>query len=300
VPIHELGYRGWQGRTVPEAGRFWVITETGVRLAWQIRWLRRMLALAWLPALYMAVGLVVYERLMATPGVAYTPLGDMLPGFPLVPDRHIVWSWVLCAFFRYPQGVLLVLVGGLVAPPLIAQDARSKAFLLYFSRPITRTEYVLGKMAVVWTYLLLITAAPALFLYFVGVLLSPDLSAVSTTWDVPLRVFAASAVVILPVTTMALAISSLCTETRYAAFAWFALWAVGWVSFTTLTDFHGQALNEHWSLISLYHTLGRVQSWVFGQKLLFSNVLAELVELAALTVLSLVVLFRRVSSPMRV
>ena len=123
--------------------------------------------------------------------------------------RHHVWAWLLQTLFRYPQGVLMVLVVGLVAPPLIAQDVRSRAFLLYFSRPLTRGEYILGKAAVVWCYLLLITTLPALTLYVMAVLFSPDLSVVEHTWDLPLRILAASAVLMIPTTAVALFFSSL-------------------------------------------------------------------------------------------
>ena len=64
-------------------------------------------------------------------------------------------------------------------PPLISQDIRSRAFLLYFSRPLTRMEYLVGKTASLWAYLAMITAVPALSLYAIGVVLSPNLSVVS-------------------------------------------------------------------------------------------------------------------------
>jgi hypothetical protein len=53
------------------------------------------------------------------------------------------------------------------------------------------------------------------------------------------------------------------------------------------------------TLVSLYNSLGQVQHWVFGLEG-FSAVKAAAIELAAVTVISLAVLFRRVSSPMRI
>ena len=53
-----------------------------------------------------------------------------------------------------------------------------------------------------------------------------------------------------------------------------------------------------WSHLSLYHTLGRVQSWVFGF-LDFSDVQTSAGILIVLTVASLVILARRVAAPMR-
>ena len=83
----------------------------------------------------------------------------------------MIWSLLLMAFFRYPQGLLMVLLVGMIAPSLISLDLRSRAFLLYFSRPITPLEYVFGKALVIWTYLAAVTTLPALVLYVLGVLL---------------------------------------------------------------------------------------------------------------------------------
>ena len=202
---------------------------------------------------------------------------------------------------------MVALVVGIVATPLVAQDVRTRAFLLYFSRPLTRIEYILGKMVTVWAYLLSITAVPALCLYVVGVFLSPQLSVVKETWDLPLRIVLSSAVLMVPTTVLALALSSLTSESRYATAAWFGMWAVGWVTYSIVyanfppgsRSAAQELLIERVTLASLYHSMGRVQHWVFGLED-FSAVSAAAIELAAITVVSLVVLFRRVSSPMRI
>ena len=303
MPIYDLGYRGWQGRLVPEAGRFWAIAETGIRLAWQTKFLRRLLLFAWAPTAFFVSLLFAYEQYLTLPDsrAAREFLSEMLSQDALSFDRHHVWSLLLSNFFRYPQAILMALVVGIIAPPLIAHDVRTRAFMLYFSRPLTRIEYILGKMAVLWGYLLAITTLPALLLYLLGVFLSPQLVVVAQTWDLPLRILAASAVFIIPTTALALAISSLTSESRYATFAWFAIWAAGWVTYAMLNaNIPGSRTAERGTLASLYHTLGRVQHWVFGLEQSFANVSPAAIELAAITVISLAILFRRVSSPMRI
>jgi len=304
MPIHDLGYRAWEGARVPELGRFLAIAATGARLAWRSRWLRRVFYAAWLPAVYLSLGLLIYEQAL-TQGSgqrAFTDFFAFVPGFPEVTDRHGAWSLVLWALFRYPQPVMMVLVAGLIAPPLIAQDVRTRAFLLYFSRPITRLEYLLGKASVVGGYLLAITAAPGLLMYLAALLLSSDSGAIGQTWDLPFRILAGSLVLTIPATALALCFSSLTSDTRYATFAWFAFWAVGWITYGLLTTSVGAAASEHWELVSLYHTLGRMQGWVFGLKgaSFVKPVLPAALELAGLTAVSLAVLVRRISSPMRI
>jgi hypothetical protein len=324
MPIHDLGYRAWQGRLVPQIGRFWVIAQTGIRLAWRNLWLRRLLLLSWLPVVHVGALLLVYEQILAHEQVPHgRPAETIVPWLQQIPiseSRHQVWACLLYYFFRYPQLFVMIFVVGQVAPALVSQDVRTKAFLLYFSRPLARFEYVLGKMAVVWFYLALISAVPGLLLYALAVLLSPDLSVLPLTWDLPLRVLAASAVLMVPTAAVALALSSLTPETRHATFGWFALWALGWATYALLKVNTAGAADPHrWDFVSLYHTLGTVQYWVFGLKHELAGQALSLpsrasflpapaqvqvwpaaVEVIALTLVALAVLFRRVSSPMRI
>lgn len=361
MPIHDLGYRAWQGRTTPQPFRWWVIAQAGIKIAWKSFWLRRLLFLAWVPAFYFGLGFFLYEqwitrladwaaqqagadkeiapllrdvlsgrplenvpaaqrRMVAMAAAMVQPrlqdrvieegrrrLQAFLPGLPATMDRHQVWCWLMWMFFRYPQGLLMLLIVGLVAPPLIASDLSSRAFLLYFSRPIVCAEYILGKLCTLWVFLLLISTAPALVLYLLGVLLSPNLSVVVHTWDLPLRILAASVVLLVPTTTLALALSSATTKSWVAGFAWFAVWVFGlmaynviWASVDLRNQMQGEVLGQQWTLLSLYHTLGKVQGWIFGTEGGFPSVFPSVVLLAALTAVSLVVLARRVLSPMRI
>lgn len=326
--VNHLGYRGWNGKLGPGWMRWAVIAAVGVRRAWTSSWLQRMLLLAWLPAIWFAVGFFLWERAALYPEwrESLTPMMRALPRTPafdqiresvrsgdLESSRHTVWAWLLQTFFRYPQGVVMVMVVGMVAPPLISQDIRSRAFLIYFSRPLVRVEYVLGKVASLWVFLSLISTSPALVLYVLGVLLSPSLGVVTATWDLPLRIIAASVVLMLPTSSLALCFSSMTQESRYAGFAWFMVWILGWFTYVAATasnamnagqlgnrDELSAAMQESaWTHLSLYHTLGRVQSWVFGFSKL-EDVSVSLMILIAITVISLVVLFRRISAPMRV
>lgn len=349
--LNRLGYRGWSGQLESGWMRWTVIASVGIRRAWLSRWLKRMLFFAWLPAIVWGVGFFAWEQAVLYPEwreplrpmmqsmpstgerrqrgrVRQTPLRPFLQSMPaaefeqlresfmsgkLETSRHTVWAWLLQTFFRNPQGVLMVMVVGLIAPPLISQDVRSRAFLLYFSRPLTRGEYLLGKLASVWAYLAVISTLPALALYVLGVLLSPDLGVVSATWDLPFRIVAASLVLMLPTSILALCFSSLTQESRYAGFAWFAMWILGWFTYSVaasieiansqLPQFQNsnqiELPHSSWTHVSLYHTLGRVQSWVFGFAD-FRDVLISTLILIGVTVVALTILLRRISAPMRV
>lgn len=336
--VNNLGYRGWSDQRESGWTRWLVITKVGAVRAWQSRWLRRMIFLAWLPAIWFGVGFFIWEQTAFHPEwrqmlrpflsrVPQTPEFDTLKAGlatgQLDDSRHTVWAWFLQSFFRYPQAVLMVMVVGVIAPPLISQDIRSRAFLLYFSRPLTRAEYLLGKLASLWAYLALISAVPAIALYLLGILLSPNLSVISATWDLPFRIIGASIVLIVPTSMLALCFSSLTQESRYAGFAWFAIWILGWFTYGAATSAEafnagqdayqeqregrrfrqpllGAEIKEsRWTHLSLYHTLGRVQRWIFGFAD-FEDVMVSAGILASLTIIAFAVTYHRISAPMRV
>lgn len=251
MPLHDVGYRGWQGR-LRAGGAAAVIATTGIRLAWKSRWLRRVILFAWSPALVFAGGFFAFEqavdegaigaarhvsRRLDGFGMFGTLLAESLGGSLDDPEqaRRTVWSRLLLAFMRAPQAVLLAVVVGLVAPRLIAGDLRAKAWLVYFTRPVSQSDYILGKVGLLATIVSLVTLVPAVVLWLVGVLVSPSIWVAVATWDLPLRILAAAIAVTLPTVLLALAYSALTAETRIAAFAWFATLVSCWITHGALT-----------------------------------------------------------------
>ncbi len=251
MPLHDVGYRGWQGVPRP-GGAAGVIASTGIRLAWKSRWLRRVIFFAWSPALVFAIGFFAFEQAMDEGllgggrqiprrldgfGMIGSLVAETLGGGLSDPEqaRRGVWSRLLLAFMRAPQAVLLAVVVGLVAPRLIAGDLRAKAWLVYFTRPVSRVDYLLGKVGVLAAIVSLVTLLPALVLWVVGVVVSPSVWVAVATWDLPLRILAAAAAVTIPTVLLALAFSSLTAESRFAAFAWFATWVACWIAHGALT-----------------------------------------------------------------
>lgn len=247
MPVHNLGYRGWSDQRMPKRLRPWVLAKAGISLVWQRKLLRFLLIFAWLPIIFPALGIFAFEFASSDEEMSNLVMGllsspmigqrDLALEMMVDPEgaRHQVWSALILAFFRYPQAVAMVMLIGLIAPMMISYDLRSKAYLMYFSRPLTPSEYILGKSAVVWFYLAMISTLPALGVYILGVLLSPDLSVVLETWDIPLRIIAASAILLVPTTAVALCYSSMSTESRYTTFGWFATWIMGTVAYRILT-----------------------------------------------------------------
>src|SRR5687768_16714272 len=115
------------------------------------------------------------------------------------------------SFFRTfleVQGGFAFILTVLVAPPLISRDLSNNALPLYLCRPLSRTEYVLGKMTVIAFLLSLITWIPGLIIFFFQASLSGFEWFGANLWMIG-AIFLSSSVWIVLLSLLALAISSL-------------------------------------------------------------------------------------------
>ena len=112
-------------------------------------------------------------------------------------------------FFRFMkvQGVLAFLMTAFAGPGLISPDLANGALPLYFCRPLSRSEYVLGKASVLGILLSQITWIPGLVLLVVeAVLAGPH-----WTWDhmgIALALVLSSAIWITLLSLLAMALSA--------------------------------------------------------------------------------------------
>ena len=106
------------------------------------------------------------------------------------------------------QGAFAFILTVLVAPPLISRDLANNALPVYLCRPLSRTEYVLGKMTVIVFLLSLITWVPGLLIFLFQASLSGVAWLWATLWMVGAIFFASMAWIVL-LSLIALAISAL-------------------------------------------------------------------------------------------
>jgi ABC-type transport system involved in multi-copper enzyme maturation permease subunit len=100
---------------------------------------------------------------------------------------------------------------------LIANDRRANALQIYLSKPLMRTEYIFGKAAILFAFLLFVTLVPALLLLLLQVLFAGSFAFLKKNLFLfPAITVAALLQVILSTFTM-LALSSLSKSARYVA-----------------------------------------------------------------------------------
>jgi len=195
MPVYEQGYRSHQARAALHQVRFWPIVREGLRLLMARRALMILGMLAWVPFV-VRVGAVY----------AVTRFPDLARLMPL--DGRLFGE-----FLNQQLGFLLLLVV-FSGAGLIADDLRTGAIIVYLSRPLTRRDYVLGKLGILLSVGLAVTLAPALLLYGASVGLAPEsFLEARLVWIVP-AVLVHSLAMCLVLGLLMLALSSLSRSAR--------------------------------------------------------------------------------------
>ncbi len=119
--------------------------------------------------------------------------------------------------------MVLILFAG---PSLISQDLRYNALPLYFSRPLRRIDYVLGKLGVIVALLGSVIVLPAIAAYLLGLIFSLDVTILRDTFRILLASVAYGLVISVSAGLLILALSSLSRNSRYVALFWIGMWFV--------------------------------------------------------------------------
>ena len=102
-----------------------------------------------------------------------------------------------------------------VGAGLIAADRRANALQIYLSKPLLRTEYIAGKAAVLFTFIMLVTWLPGILLLFLQVMFKGSFEFLSANLFLFPAITVASLLQALLATFTMLALSSLSKSSRY-------------------------------------------------------------------------------------
>jgi ABC-2 type transport system permease protein len=229
MPVFDQGYQHWQGQLAGHGWRWLAVTRHGVRTGMQNRYVRRLLFGAWLPALLLA-GVVCLWGMTEDPS---SWAGKLIRSFGFLRDladrpreyRGAAWTIAFHVFLQaelYFSMVLVLLVG----PGLISQDLRFNALPLYFSRPVRRIDYFVGKLGVIGFFLGAVTVVPAVAAWILGVLFSLDPTVVVDTFRVLVAMIVYGVIVTVSAGLFMLALSSLTRSSRYVGVIWAGIWLV--------------------------------------------------------------------------
>src|SRR4051794_18098137 len=150
MPIHDQSYRRYGGGKTSPGGAWQVIAVAGIRTMLRKRAFLGVLLFAWGPFIARAIQIYVtanYAQVASAFGVNAQTFRDFLG----------------------QQDFFVFIVTIYVGAGLIANDRRANALQIYLSKPLLRTEYIVGKAAVLFTFLLLVTWMPGILLLLLEV-----------------------------------------------------------------------------------------------------------------------------------
>jgi ABC-2 type transport system permease protein len=239
MPIFDQGYQHWHGKLSGHGARWLTITRHGVRAHFKNRWTRIVILTAWVPALALAAVLVIWG-LIEQKAALVQPLLALFSGLPdeikVSPRNYRITIWTISYqyFFQWEMFFSMILVM-LVGPGLISQDLRFNAIPLYFSRPLRRIDYFIGKLGVIGFFLAAVALVPALLAYILGIGFSLDLGIIRDTARLLFASVAYGLLVVASAGTLMLAMSSLSRNSRYVAALWIGIWFVSNIVAGTMT-----------------------------------------------------------------
>ena len=151
----------YDGPLVPQRRRFLVIWRASRRQVFASRILTAFYALTFMPLIAALVYVYLRYNLPVLQTLELTP--DRLP--PV--DARFFFNGLRT------QGFFAFLIAAFVGPGLIAPDLGDNALALYLARPISRSQYVLGKLTVLAVLLSAMTWLPLAALLGLEVSLQP-------------------------------------------------------------------------------------------------------------------------------
>jgi len=195
MPIHDQSYRHYAGgKAAP--GRSWtVIAWAGMRTFIKKRAFMGLLLFALAPFIVRAVQMWISANYAQASMLA--PTAETFRQFLEQQD-----------FFVF---IITIYVGA----GLIANDRRANALQIYLSKPLMRSEYIAGKLAVLFGFLLLVTLIPAMLLLMLKVVFDGNFTFLKNHLFLLPAITIASLVQVTLASFTMLALSSLSKSARY-------------------------------------------------------------------------------------
>ena len=204
MPIHDQGYRRYGGDRAPRGQAWTVIARAGIRTFFAKKAFLGLLLASWLPFVVRSV------QIYAT------------ANFPQAREVLAVKPETFRQFLDQ-QGIFVFFITVYVGAGLIANDRRANALQIYLSKPLSRAEYVFGKLAILMTFLLLVTWVPAIVLLIVQIMFAGNFTFFRNNAFLFPAITLFSFIYVVMVSASMLALSSLSNSSRYVGILYAAL-----------------------------------------------------------------------------
>jgi len=257
--IYDIGYRQYDGPRLGRRGAVMAVVGAGLRAIFGLGRSGRSKVIPW--------GTLILATMPAIVAVAIRVLaGDLIELYSY--DSYL---WQI--------GALLPIFVAAQAPELVVNDIRHRVLPLYFSRPMSRFDYVAAKLGALSLALLSLTLLPVLVLFTGRVLAGDDvLGAISDEAGALPAIVGTGLIHALVLASLGLAICSLAARRAYAAGAVLAVFLIGSVVGEILAEAGGFA--DVAPFLNPLAIMDGTRQWLFGGSVAESPVRAADVPLA--------------------
>jgi ABC-type transport system involved in multi-copper enzyme maturation permease subunit len=240
MPIHDQSYRRYKGGKATPGTAWMVIARAGIMNMVRKRVFLGLMLVAWLPFVFEAVK--VYFSTNFPQAAMFAPTAQTFRDF------------------LETQNPFVFFVAIYVGAGLIANDRRANALQIYLSKPLMRSEYIAGKAAILFFFLMLVTWLPAMLLLLVQVMFAGNFQFVQKNLFLFPAITVASLLQVILATFTILALSSLSKSSRYVAILFAGVILFTLAIFGFLTAVTGSSAL---SWISPTESAGQVRAVIF-------------------------------------
>jgi len=245
MPIHDQSYRHWDGELKARTFRWWVITKEGLKII-----LKRKLFI-----IFVMVPPFMY--LIFKGGIIYIINSlDVKVPFSFSPENPEFYNEFFSSTVPIPWTFFFItLISVFGGAGLISNDLKNNVLQLYLSKPLTRIDYIVGKLLIIMLLLAFVTAFPGIILFTEAILLSADMNFAKQNYWILGSIIIYSLILILVPGLIILTFSSLTKSNRYAA--------IGFVGISMFTPIIYQILKN------IFHTdkVALISFWANFQQL---------------------------------
>lgn len=220
MPVYDHRYRGFDGERRSGHFRIWTVARFALGDLWKSRLALLLFIVALIPPLVFAAIIYAANNL------------DLLVAAGLqVSGSRTGESWITIDkqpffWFLVWQSTFAFLLAAFIGPTLVAPDLAHNALPLYLSRPLSRVDYILGKLLVLLVPLSAVTWIPGLLLIGLQTSLG-GVGWLGEHWRLVPALFFGSWIWILLLAFMAIAISAWVKWRPVATGMLFGLFVVG-------------------------------------------------------------------------
>ncbi len=284
--IRERGYHHWDGHLAERKHAWWPITRTGIVLAFRKKWFKFAFAAAFLPSAFCLALIYISERL--------EDFRFMVRGAEQPQVLNINPEWFKMALSNGMLLFLLIVVLIFAGAGLVADDLKHTSLQLYFSRPLKKGDYILGKLAVVFFFGLVLALVPGLLLFIFKLVFAGSFKFFLEYPWLPLAIIAYTGILTVFFAFYALLLSATSKNRTYVMVLIPGIYIFSNILFLILKGIFG---SPYMALFSFPANLQQVAALVFAAKRPFAfSPWLSLFVVAGVCVASFVVLRRKTRS----